>query len=118
MKWKIGDVAVCIKVGALNEEDSNCELPPLRYKAEYIIQNIYQCPKCKAISFDVGLSSRLLGTEGYVGTECCTEVIPCKGIHWCSSERFVKKKSKEEQLEEAIKEENYERASELRDELK
>ena len=116
MHWKIGEVAICVRVGAL-DGSSSLSAPDLRYNAEYIVQNTYQCPKCKCISLDVGLPSKENGDD-YMGTQCCTEIIPCKEIHWCSAIRFVKRKTKQEQLVEAIEEEDYERAGELRDELK
>lgn len=117
MNWKVGDVAVCIKVGYFNGDDTEGNPPPLRLNSEYIIQNMYKCPSCNTISFDVGLSSPC-DENGNRGTICCTENIPCKEIHWCSENIFSKRKTKEEQLEEAIKEENYEKAGQLRDELK
>lgn len=112
MNWKIGEIAVCIKTGPLKPDHTS--FPPLRLNADYIVQNIYQCPKCKKFSLDVGISSRLNAKGQHVGTECCTERIPCIEIHWCASERFAKKKTKEEQIEEAIKEENYELAEQLK----
>lgn len=119
MGWKIGEIAVCIKVGSLNENPNvkTGNPPPLRLNAEYIIQNIYKCPNCNTTSFDVGLSSPYHENE-HLGTMCCTENIPCKEIHWCSENRFAKRKTKKQELEEAIKEENYEKAGQLRDELK
>ena len=117
MDWKIGDVGMCVKIGAL-EGASHLASPPLRYNAEYLVQNVYQCPKCRAISLDVGLSAPIEVDESFMGTQCCTEFIPCKEIHWCSAMRFVKRKTKQEQLVAAIEEEDYERAGVLRDELK
>lgn len=115
MDWKIGEVAVCIKIGHIERNNDLC-CPPLRLNSEYILQNIYQCPKCGETSFDVGLSSPTKDGE-HLGTICCTEYIPCIEIHWCSSQRFAKKRTKEEELEEAIENENYEKAGELRDEI-
>lgn len=108
MNWKVGDIAVCIKVGKLGDSLNTEKPPSLRLNAEYIIQNIYQCPKCRGVAFDVGL-----GNFGDDGTQCCTETIPCKEIHWCASLRFAKKKTKEEQIAEAIEKEDYELADKL-----
>jgi protein-arginine kinase activator protein McsA len=117
MDWKIGDVAVCVKVGVIDGSTDITKLPPLRLNAEYVIQNVYQCPKCKEISLDVGISVIQDEQNKGLGTQCCSEFIPCAEIHWCSALRFAKRKNKEEQLEEAIEKEDYERAGQLRDEL-
>ena len=109
MNWKTGDIAICVKVGKLDNKEGVA--PSLRLNAEYVVQNIYQCPKCKRTALDVGL-----GSNSKKGTSCCTERIPCKEIHWCGSQRFVKKdlKSKEEKIAEAIEKEDYELAEELK----
>jgi Zn-finger nucleic acid-binding protein len=120
MDWKIGDVAVCVKVGNLDDDRKGAP-PPLRLNAEYLVHNIYQCPKCKGAALDVGFASESFGKEGYTGTNCsknCTEHIPCKEVHWCSAMRFVKRKTKEQKLAEAIENEDYELAGELRDKIK
>lgn len=106
-KWKEGDIAICVNISPMDPISTG--VPPLRLNSEYIVQNVYQCPKCKTISLDVGIGS-------INGTKClCQENIPCNNIRWCSSKRFVKKniKSKEEQIEEAIKKEDYELAEQL-----
>jgi len=107
MNWNISDIAICVITGNLYGSTNNNNPPPLRKNAEYVVQNIYQCPKCKETSLDVGLVSTYKN-----GTFCCSERIPCHDIHWCSSARFVKKDTKniEEQISQAIKEENYELA--------
>ena len=109
MNWKVGDIAICIKVGSLEGMTGNP--PPLRLKGEYIVQNTYQCPKCRKVSLDVGL-----GSNGLLGTRCCSERIPIKEIHWCQSERFVKKdlRTKEEQIADAIAKEDYELAETIK----
>lgn len=112
MNWKEGDIAICIKVGALGKSSPNANSPALRLNAEYVVQNINQCPKCKHVALDVGL-----GTSDPRGTECfCGELVPCKDIHWCASERFVKKQtlSLKEQIAEAIAVEDYELANKLK----
>ena len=110
MNWKIGEIAICINVGALNKNINTEGLPSLRLNAEYVIQNVTECPKCKHSALDVGLPN-----HDPRGTVCyCGEYVPCKDVHWCASERFVKKKSKEEQISEAIEKEDYELAEKIK----
>ena len=121
MDWKIGDVAICVKVGNLDGDSKKGSPPPLRLNSEYIIHNVYQCPKCREVALDVGISSEAIGRQGYLGTHCsknCTEHIPCKEVHWCSAMRFVKRKTLQEQIEQAVENEDYELAVELRDKLR
>lgn len=117
MDWKIGDTAICVKVGILPNTPANATgpYPPLRLNLEYLVQNVYLCPKCKMQSLDVGLGS----SPASGNTICkCEEKIPCKEIHWCASERFVKKnmKNKEEQIADAISNEDYELAAQIKNE--
>lgn len=106
MKFKIGDVVICIKAGHLSLIDKN-KCPPLREGNEYIIQNVYQCPICKEWSVDVGLA-------GTANTICfCKEYIPGKGIHWCSEKRFALKEPLKAETEEKIKEESMSETMEL-----
>jgi hypothetical protein len=111
--WKPGDIAVCVKVGSIMHKGGN--FPPLRLKAEYMVQNVKTC-ECGSISLDVGLYS-----EGGVSCSCDAKSSPHSGIWWCNAIRFVKKqtnKEVEEQIEEAVANENYELAQELTNKLK
>lgn len=114
--WKIGDIAICVKVGPLVGQIGNS--PALRLNAEYLVNNIKMC-ECGDIDLDVGLSidSYSKGTVCICGARSSSKT----GIWWCSSTRFVKKQTKEEtekQLEEAVANENYELAQELSEKLK
>lgn len=98
MDWKIGDIAICVKTGDIRPSIPGRN-PNLRLNSEYVVQNVYICPKCKKVSLDVGLSPQPNGNGK--GTLCCTERIPCPEIHWCNSVRFVKKhlRTKKEKIE-------------------
>lgn len=104
MNWKIGDVVVCINA---KPKSNNQTAPPLRLNCEYVIQKIYTCIKCGDVSFDVGFGATS-------NTHCCSEIIPMKEIWWCDSKRFTKKKSLEEQREEALAKEDYETLEKLK----
>lgn len=110
MNWKPGDIAICINVGNMNANQIGVP-PSLRLNSEYMVQNVYTCPSCKRVSLDVGLAN-----QGFNNTLCCTEHIPCIEIHWCLSTRFVKKdlRTKQEQIEEAVSNEDFELAAKLR----
>lgn len=85
MDWKKGDIAVCI-----DDSDNNINLyapPPVRLNCEYIVHAISICPRCKAVSLDVGLRSR-----STVGTSCqCGNENSIIEVHWCRASRFEKK---------------------------
>jgi hypothetical protein len=110
-EWKKGDVGICINAGEIGPGKGLS--PPLRLKAEYIIQDVFLC-RCGELALDVGLSSPLHSN----GTFCdCRIVLPYSDVHWCAAVRFVKKKSKEETEEaiaEAVANEDYELADTLR----
>lgn len=109
--WQINDIAICIKTGYVKGNKEGAYFPPLRLNNQYIVQNIFQCPICKETALDVGFNS-----NSKKGTLCgCGEHMTGRDIHWCCSTRFVKKQtlSKEEELKEALANENYEKAAEL-----
>jgi len=114
--WKPGDIAVCIKTGYLSYQnpDKGRDLPPLRLKAEYLVNSVRVC-ECGSVTLDVGL----LNDSGRgMQCKCGATSSPHSGIHWCASERFVRKgieetKSVEEKIKEALSVENYELADEL-----
>lgn len=111
--WKPGDIAICIIVGNVTGRKGNN--PPLRLKAEYMVQNVKTC-ECGSIALDVGL-----GTDDGVRCGCGATSSPTTGIWWCNAKRFTKKitnKEVEEQIEQAVANEDYELAQELTNKLK
>lgn len=112
MNLKVGDIAVCVNVSYVGHKQAGDVYPPLRLNAEYVVQNIYECVKCKRISFDVGLNA--MNPRGIVCV--CNTPLLNNGIYWCYSERFVKKnlRTKEEQISEAIEKEDYELAEKIK----
>lgn len=113
MNWKVGDIGVCVNVSYVGHKHGVGEgYPPLRLNAEYVVQNICECIKCKRISFDVGLNA--MTPRGIVCV--CNTPLLNNGIYWCASERFVKKdlRTTEEQIAEAIEKEDYELAEQLK----
>lgn len=111
MDWKIGDIAICVNDKTLDKRPG--VNPPLRLNAEYIIQGVKICP-CGHVTLDIGISGR---PSDYRCSKCSREVLN-EPIWWCASSRFTKKKSKEEQMEEALKKEDYETLAILRDQNK
>lgn len=109
MEWKIGDIAICIKVGALNSKNLNP--PPLRLKGEYVVNGIRTCG-CGHLTLDVGITS----STQIINCGMCPRVTHNEPIWWCSASRFVKKdeKSIEEQIAEAVGNEDYELAEKLK----
>lgn len=106
--WKKGDIAICVKVGKITEKQG---IPPkLRLKAEYIVQGVKQCG-CGNITLDVGLPS----ITGIIICNLCDRTTTNEDVGWCSASRFVKKdtRSKEEQIKEAVANEDYELADKL-----
>lgn len=98
---KRGDTIICINIRNLN---SNFNPPPLKLNGEYICQGIKICP-CGAKSFDVGLAPL---TNKSISCNTCARETNNESIWWCSAIRFIKKKSKEEQIAEALEKEDYE----------
>jgi len=120
MAWNVGNTALCVKVGPLGYQNQDSKgLPALRLKGKYLVNNVHTC-SCGSVSLDIGLVIR----EGLVlGVRCgCGAVSAPSDIHWCASERFVNEQdieaeATEEQLEEAIKSEDYVLAASIRDKL-
>jgi hypothetical protein len=113
--WKSGDVAICVRVDHLY--GGNGQVPPLRLNAEYMVQAVKTC-ECGNVALDIGLplipdkkDKRIRG----VLCRCGATSSPSSGIWWCGAERFVKKQTRsiEEQIEEAVSQENYELADNL-----
>lgn len=104
---KIGDVVICIRVGSLPNQEA--VPPPLKLKAEYIVQGIKICA-CGRKMFDVGIAAIFEISVCTCGVEFHNE-----SIYWCASERFVKRDTRSiaERITEAIETENYELAKEL-----
>ncbi len=110
--WKPGDIAICIKVGNITNRGGNT--PPLRLKAEYMVQSVKTC-ECGSVSLDVGLYS-----GNGVNCVCGAVSSPTTGIWWCNAGRFTKKlsnKEVKEQIEQAVLAEDYELAQELTNKL-
>lgn len=114
MEWKVGDIAICVNVGAMDSSIPVAihNLPPLKLNAEYVVQDVRQCG-CGELLLDVGIASIV---PLHICGKCRRYYNP-NGSWWCRAKRFVKKdtRSKEEKLEEALKEENYELAVLIRD---
>jgi hypothetical protein len=89
--WKKGDVAVCINTTEVFSIGPGA-LPALRLNSEYIVNDVFTC-RCGVVSLDVGLAAQAKGN----GTWCsCRISLPYPDVHWCHSDRFVKKMSLEE----------------------
>ena len=115
--WKSGDIGICIKTGLLPHQKSSTNLPQLRLKAEYLIQNVSICG-CGKVMLDVGFG---LPADKGVNCGCGAVTSPSTGIRWVAAERFVRKQTNKEveyQIEQAILAEDYELAQELTDKLK
>jgi hypothetical protein len=54
--WKPGDIGICINTGLLPHQKKNKRLPPLRLRAEYLVQNVLTCG-CGYVMLDVGFWS-------------------------------------------------------------
>jgi len=116
--WKVGDVAICIKVGRIEgyAHDNTSDYPNLRLNAEYIVNAVRIC-ECGGVTLDVGLNS-----NSNKGTTCICGALsrPGTGIHWCAAQRFAKKRTREEikeEIAEAVQNEDFLTATELRNEL-
>ena len=116
--WKVGDVAICIKVGRIEgyAHDDKSDYPNLRLNAEYIVNAVRIC-ECGSVTLDVGLNS-----NSNKGTTCTCGALsrPGTGIHWCAAQRFVKKRTIseiKEALNEAVQNEDFLSATELQHEL-
>ena len=114
--WKPGDIGICVNAGRLYDNSIKGIIPPLRLGAQYVVQAVKTC-ECGTVSLDVGLPN-----DSDKGTRCgCGAVSsPGTGIHWANATRFTKKKTREEiqeEMDEAISEENYELAETLRKQL-
>jgi hypothetical protein len=114
--WKPGDIGICVNTGLLPHQTNSTNLPPLRLKAEYLVQNVSTCG-CGSVMLDVGFG--LTGDKG-VNCGCGARTSPATGIRWISAQRLVKKQTNqevEEQIEQAVLAEDYELAQELTDKL-
>jgi len=96
--WKVGDVAICVNASHLEGQAGH--LPPLRLKAEYMVNIVKTC-ECGGVSLDVGLP---LG-ESSIGVRCgCGATSsPKTGIWWVNAKRFAKKQTAEDSKEEEAK---------------
>jgi hypothetical protein len=120
--WKVGDTALCVKVGPLPYQDPSGKwTPALRLKGKYLVNGLHRC-NCGSISLDVGLVN--IRSDKGVNCECGAVSAPTD-IHWCASIRFVKEVSDsneeenvEEQLREAVESGNQQLVDELLDKLK
>lgn len=95
MEWYKGDIAVCINAGPLDsynkiQLEAIIKFPlTVRLKSEYIVHNIYKCPKCEKFCLDIGIAN-ISSTH----VQCCEENIPFKEIRWFAAERFERKEFK------------------------
>ena len=107
--FKKGDIVICKLVGGIYPRQTVC--PPLSLNAEYIVKGVNLCP-CGELYIDVGIFDKQHNC-------ICGRVTLNETVWWCSVKRFVKKdmRSYEEQLEEAVANEDYEKASGLRDNI-
>lgn len=116
-KFKVGDIVRCVDDRDWNGQHNSINL---KHGKTYKVYQIYKTPCCKTYSIDIGC---VLLDNGF------TTCIPCKakmsgvGIHWACESRFVKddvlaEEELKEELEEALTEENYEKAAILRDKIK
>ena len=78
---------------------------------EYVVQDVSYCSKCGRQSINIGTSTV---TNNKVGCRCGT-FRNNLGLAWTKSYHFVKREDFEQELAEALEEENYELASLLRD---
>jgi len=118
IKWEAGDIAICIKNSKLSHQsnDKSMDLPPLRLNYEYVVAEVRTC-ECGSQMLDVGLYQ---SKDGGVRCRCGALTSPGMHIHWCAAERFVKKRTRSEimeELEAALEDEEYKVAMELQHEL-
>lgn len=108
-KFKIGETIICI--------DDREHL--VEYRKEYVVIDIQKCKICGTFAYDVGIKYK-------IATKCCNIPLAGKNIRWAGEFRFKKKdetseeskESIENKLNDALKEEDYIKASEYRDKLK
>ena len=103
MKFKVGDIVKCINVGSL-PGNASTDNPPLRLNTEYIVNKIITC-KCSRVKLDIGI----IATSEYCKCQC-GRLIPQYGSRLCDSIRFIKRQPIQEQIDEAVQEEDYELA--------
>jgi len=114
MNWSKGDIAICVDnsdvfgLGGI--------LPNLRKNVEYIVNGVRTC-ECGSTALDIGL---LKDKETIMKCNCGISTSGSE-IRWCSSERFVKRKTNtelEEELEAALLDEDYEKAANIKSLIK
>lgn len=103
-EWEIGDFAICINNSNMSP---NGIPPPLKLSVEYTILDIKIC-KCGVVYLDVGISH----VGEYLNCNNCGIKILNQSIWWCSSKRFIKRRSF---LDEVAELEEY--VMEIKDEL-
>lgn len=115
-KFKVGDIVKCIDDRDWNSPENSI---PLVYGKTYKVLDVIYNKCCGLYAIDIGCKFK---NNAHTKCKCKKEMVGL-GIHWAYEARFVKddilgEEELKEQLEEAIIEEDYERAAKLRDKLK
>jgi protein-arginine kinase activator protein McsA len=115
-KFKVGDIVRCIDDRGWNSSKNTI---PLIYGKTYKILDITYSKCCNIYSIDFGCR---LNDNTHTVCKCSKNMVGM-GIHWAYQYRFVKdnvlaKEELNEELEEALSEEDYERAAVIRDKMK
>lgn len=110
-QFKIGD-----KVIALTNPEDNCCQPRIKGNI-YVVEAILYCHKCGKQSINIGEKATLeeFIHPDHVECECGAITIDDGKLFYTDSELFAKVDDLEEELEEAVHNEDYELASILRD---
>lgn len=112
MKFKVGQKVKCINNKKLNPFQIN--LPPLKLGGIYMIQKIHSC-ECGDVKLDIGIYN----SNKSIKCSSCSIVVYGTSTWWCASKRFesAEENDLQKELEEAIEEENYELAQEIKNKI-
>jgi hypothetical protein len=115
-KFKVGDIVRCIDDRNWN---SSINSIPLVYGKTYKVLDITYTKCCNIYSIDIGCK---MNNNSHTWCKCAKDMVGA-GIHWAYEYRFVKddvlaKEELNEELEEALIEEDYEKAAIIRDKIK
>jgi hypothetical protein len=116
-KFKVGDTVRCVDDRGWNIPQNSINL---KHGKTYKVYQIYKSDCCKTYSIDIGC---VLTDNDFTTCIPCNRKMSGVGIHWADEKRFVKddvlaQEELKEELEEALTEENYEKAAIIRDKIK
>jgi excinuclease UvrABC helicase subunit UvrB len=116
-KFKVGDTIRCIDDRGWNSPRNSINL---KHGKTYKVLQVIKSDCCKRYAVDIGC---VLSDNDFTTCVACNTKMSGVGIHWACEKRFVKddvlvKEELNEELEEAVNEENYEKAALIRDKIK